>query len=287
MSGAGHGVANYARGHVGRAGPIVLRIALAEMDKNISDANIIHEAWSAAGFAVAIGEVFDEARAIGGRAIVDVTFALHTRLGLSRTAQPTPFIELIALDPYMEWLAPRMIEGSPWRPVVARWIETINERLTMHRYGSRHRRRGHARDLIAAPFAALLKTKLTPELIDRVEPMLAFQDLIDAEGFIARGWNRIDLSDPDRIGGFYGLSDEARPPSMEHIAEAAREVANDMEKYSASSLAPEINTWITETIGFARDALIRRADVGSWPRWPVAEPGWLERVHAWLRRGGK
>lgn len=282
MSGTRTAVANYARGHVGRAGTIALRIALAEMDKKVFDQNLLDEAWTAAGVAVAIGEVFAEARAIGGRAIVDVTFALHTRLGLSRTAPATPYLELIALDPYMEWLAPKMKEGSPWRPVVARWIETINERLTMQRYATDAHRRLHAHDLITAPLAVIVAP--TEAMIDVAELMLALQDLIDAERFIERGWNWIDLPGPDQLGGFYALSDSARPPEVKHIGEVAAEVAKKLDQHLGSQFPPELGEWICETIGIARDALNRRAAEGKWPEWPTSEPGWLERVHAWLRR---
>lgn len=282
MSGPGHAVASYARGHVGRAGPIALRIALAEMDRKITDSNLIDEAWSAAGVAVAIAESFDEARAIGGRAIIDVTFALHTRLGLSRTAPPTPFIELISLDPYMEWLAPRMKEDSPWRPIVARWIEAINERLTMHRYSAPHHRMRHAFDLIVAPLEKIIEP--THEMIKLAELFVAFQDLIDAETFIARGWNRIDLPDFERIGGFFGLSDSAHPPSMEHIGEMATRLADSLSEIKIEP-ADEIGAWIVELIAFMTDVLKRRAAEGAWPEWPVAEPGWLDRLYSWLRGG--
>ncbi len=284
MNGSGHAVAHYARGHVGRAGPMALRIALAGLDRHVADRNLVDAAWTAAGVAVAIGEVFDEARAIGGRAIVDVTFALHARLGLSHAAPPTPFIELIALDPYMEWLAPRLEAGAPWRPILARWIETINERLTLHRYGTPAQRRIHAQDLIGAPLAALLEP--TAALLELADPMLAFQDLIDADRFGARGWNRIDLPDANRIGGFYGLSDEVRPPSPEHIGAVAARTAEQLAPYAAAPFPPHIQAWVRATIGLVREALLRRAAEGAWPEWPVAEPGWLDRLQSWIR-GGK
>ncbi|MEN6626203.1 MAG: hypothetical protein ABFD69_08270 [Candidatus Sumerlaeia bacterium] len=264
----------YARGHVGRVGPIPLRIALTELEKT-APAGLADEAWCAAGVGCAVAEAYDEAREIGGRAIVDVTFALHTRLGLSRTAPATPYIQLVSLDPYMEWLTSRMKEGAPWRPVVGRWIEIMNERLTLHRYNDREHRRRHARDLIAAPIAILAETEATPELIDLAELALAFGDLAGAEEYAGRGWNRVDQPGADRIGGFYGLADEARPPEPARIAQAAADLAGRLQTAATPALSPELGPWLEKMCSLMRQALTARAAEGQWPDWMAEQPGWL------------
>ncbi|MCE5230982.1 hypothetical protein LLG95_15495 [bacterium] len=271
-------LALYARGHVNRVGPIPLHVALSELEKS-APAAIADDAWSAAGVAVAIAEAFDEARAIGGRAITDVTFALHTRLGLSRTAPPTPYIQLVSLDPYMEWLTPRMAEGSPWRPIVARWIDIINERLTMHRYADRAHRRRHARDLIAAPLAALANTEPADPLIDFAEHALTFYDLLLADAFATRGWNRIDLPAADQLGGFYSLADEARPPEPAHIASMVAALSEELN--SAPTVSPALDPWLARITSLMREALAHRA-AGSWPDWMFTQPGFLDRLRSWL-----
>lgn len=273
----------YARGHVGRVGPIPLRIALTELEKT-APAALADEAWCAAGVGCAVAEAYDEAREIGGRAIVDVTFALHTRLGLSRTAPATPYIQLVSLDPYMEWLGPRMAEGAPWRPVVGRWIEILNERLTMHRYSGPDHRRLHAHDLIAAPIAILAKIEMNEELMDFAERALAFCDLVDAEVFAAHGWNRIELPSEDQIGGFFGLADEARPPDHDHIAASAAMLAQAIRTSPVDSFSPDSESWNNQIISLMLEALTSRYYKGVWPDWMKAEAGWLERLRNWVSK---
>lgn len=270
----------YARGHVGRVAPIPLRIALTELDES-APPGLADEAWCAAGVACAIAEAFDEARTIGGRAIVDVTFALHTRLGLSATAPATPFIQLVSLDPYMEWLEPRMKDGLPWRPVVACWIETLNERLTMHRYPIDKHRQLHAYDLIAAPLLVLVETE-SDALFDFVDRAIAFYDLFTAELYAQRGWNRIHLPSVDKLGGFYGLADEARPPTPAHIREMAAALAAQLQPLPA--ISPELDPCLNQLCSLMRHALESFSTTGQWPDWMSDQTNWFDRLRAWLSR---
>ncbi len=262
--------------------------ALAELERAGAPAGLAEEAWTAAGAAWAIADALARGRAVSGRAVVDVTFALHARLGLMRHGPATPHLELRALEPYMDWLGPRLAEGSPWRELAGRWVEIFNERLTLHRYAHPGHRRRQARDLVARPLALLAGAGAAPEeLADR---LLAYWDLRRAEADAAAGWNRVELPGGDSMGGFFGLSDQARPPGAERLRALAAELAERIAREPAPAPTPALAGWARALEERMAAELAEYGARGRWPADPAPAGGKTCGIRSWagwlLRKKG-
>ena len=270
MTASGAGAAAYARGHLRRAPRPFLRLALEQLDRTSLPAEVIADAWAAAGVGLAFAEILEDAAKMGGRSIVDVTFALHARLGLAASASPPEGLRLVALDPYAAWLERRTLPDSPWRRPFGRWIDLLNERLTLHRYTNPEHRSRHARDLLALPLLTLARAidpaaEPSPALLQFCDRLLALWDLSRSAEHALHGWNRVAPPDPDRIGGFYGLSDEAVPPEPAALRAAAESLMQAFQAGPPPTLLPAFDPWLATLRSLAIDMLASVARGAAWP----------------------
>ena len=237
------------------------------------------ELWAAAGLGLALQRELAGRFVRAGREVTEAIFALHDWFS------PTPLapreLALPALEPYRAWLAE--LAGGPqaalWRAVWMGWLEVHTERLTLHRYSDRRHRRAHVQKLLTAPVAAwsaLCRSEtLAPEqrsaLTEAGELLLSYVDLCDAKRAATRGWNRIDVPEQaTRMGGFYGLGDEARPPDAAALAESARELLAAFAAFDPATLGvydPMLIAIFTQAQSRLERSLRRFVRSGHWQPW--------------------
>ncbi len=237
----------------------------------------VDTAWALAALAREMAGALAAAQQTGGRPVVELVFALHRRLGHGvATPAPAPTIDLApvlrGLAPYEAWLARLTADSPPWRAALMRWIDVLSERLTMHRYPDPYRRRQHAHALLGRPLELLAAPAVGAAEIDPVAlALLRFWDLARARAYAGRGWNRLD-SPADRLGGFYGLADEARPPTPEEIRSAA------------AALHAELNgewpAWAEPLRADLQAATASYLESNRWPAWTTADrpAGLIQRM---------
>lgn len=249
--------------------------------------------WTTVGAGVALAGILREDQKLSGRAVQEALFALHNLIipGTAHRESASPLRE--RLEPYTRWLEESAYDrAAPWRALFLRWIDVFSERLTMHRYPDRQRRRIHARALLVEPLFYMVSQSAQSTLakhgdeilIPRERPQsaapaetlilfceqaLAFWDLRHAEAQAHYGWNRIALPVDVQLGGFFGLGDEARPPDAEAILQAAEALAHELAALSASpqvALPPDVLTsWLQRLRGEILSALQLYTQTGSWP----------------------
>ena len=272
------GVVRHARHTLNRRGPQPLVRALRRLDKTPVERATADLVWLVAGLGWAFAETLNRAHSTAGRAVVELIFTLHARLGHGAPPAQTDArlnASLARLKPYEPWIEEYVGSGSLWRPVLIRWVDILSERLTMHRYGDAGRRRLHAEALLAVPLRLIFGLDTEPERLKGTaqqealtafcEQVLAFWDLTRAETQSSLGWNRIEPPAADQIGGFVGLADEARPPTPETVRRTAGEMAAAIQAAPSPRPDESLDAWLDDLSVQMQAALKQYAATGYWP----------------------
>ena len=273
------------------AGPLVQALRLLDKSAAGGEETVAESAreiaWTAAGLGHELSHALSVAHRQTGRLVVDLVFTLHSRLGQgSPPAQPHPRLEefLSPIAMYDPWIRSVAESRSPWRPVLIRWVDVMSERLTMHRYTDPRRRRLHAEALLLRPLRLFFNEAARTDEATVIETafcehLLAFWDLTQAERQREWGWNRVEAPQDPRMGGFYGLADEARPPTPEALRKAAGELAAVLESEISRPSSGVMRHWPASLRDQMQPTLEQYARTGRWP-------SWIERANksgAWAR----
>jgi hypothetical protein len=271
------GLVRRARREVIRHGPAEVAGALVLMEKSRDFREELNAdlAWTAAGFGVTMAGAFLETQAAAGRAVVELVYHLHGMLehgsvppeGIA--SAPHRRVELgdvaARLAPYRPWIAGLCAARSPWRMVLAQWVDTFSERLTMQRYGDPYRRRAHANALLARPVHLLGGgSGLQPpaELVRFAEAALAWWDLSRAGADAERGWNRIEAPG-DQMGGFFGLAESARPADVAALRAAAATLQGELQTIELGASLPT-RAWMEILRQRMLETLAQYIETGAW-----------------------
>lgn len=272
-----------ARKMLERQGAPPLTSALRLLEEVQVERAVADKLWTVAGVGIAFSGMLHEAQATSGRRVIDTIFALHALLA-PESAQPSAELApslFMHLEPYLPWLRSMARTHTDWRSLWMRWIDTLSERLTMHRYGDRGRRRLHARVLLAEPLmliqaesGCMAGAQADADLIAFCETSLGFWDLIHAPADAAKGWNRIALPGENQMGGFFGLGDEARPPDEDDICRGAEGLLAGLLESCCTPLplpgqagADPLAAWIQRLQNELFKALELYLQTGLWPEW--------------------
>lgn len=258
--------------------PASARLGLRAL-KRAGEASDGRELSALAGLGFALDRELQARFMRAGHEISEAIFALHG--WFSATPLTTRESTFEILEPYRPWVM-ELAEGPQaalWRGAWMGWLEVHAERMTMHRYTDQRHRFDQARKLFIAPLKAWVASregelpehdKIVPVAVF-AEMLLAFADLYEAKAGTERGWNRIDVPErAERMGGFYGLGDEARPATTEALTRAASDLLIDFESFDLHNLAlcPEaLRQVIAGAIPEIRIALKRFIATGRWQPW--------------------
>jgi hypothetical protein len=238
-----------------------------------------------AAVALALGNMFREAMDGGGRRVVELIFSLHNSLHLGNSINQDE-IRNLAVRPLIahscrRWWDCNVRPGSPWRPVLIRWIDYFSERLTMPAYADPRRRMHHAVAFLADPLRLIAASDasvsppvapspaaLPPVALDRLaEQWLNFWDLLHAAGNATRGLNRILIPSANHMGGFFALDENVTPPAMNEILRAAEVLRDQMRRAPPPPLHPDLDDALLKVHDCMIAALDNYVRGGQWPDW--------------------
>lgn len=263
-----------ARRWVFRHGPWPLWRALELLEEVQPHARLTGPLWMLAEAGTRINRLLDEAWRRSGRAVVDEVMALHRALGSVEAGSGQPRLPAEFVSRCDAFLEAARATKSPWRTMLTGWVDTMHERLTMHRYPDPCRRARHARALIVEPVrlavgrsavvGGSLGEETNAELDALADRAMAFVDLTRAADDALHGWNRIDLPEAERLGGFFGLADEARPPDETAVRAHARQLLVDLSVWEGRSLDPRLDRWASAVVEAMREGLAHYLKTGGW-----------------------
>ncbi len=280
------------------AGPIVQALRLLDQSAASGDDTATESAreiaWTAAGLGHELSHALSGAHRQTGRLVVDLVFTFHSRLGQGNPpaqhhTRLEEFMSPIAM--YDPWIRSVAESRSPWRQILIRWVDVMSERLTMHRYTDPRRRRLHAEALLARPLRLFFNEAARNDEATEIETAfceqaLAFWDLTRAERQREWGWNRVEAPQGPRMGGFYGLADEARPPTPDALRKAAGELAAALESATPRPSGAVMRHCLVRLRDQMQPTLEEYARTGRWPSWieRASQSGVWARLIAILRK---
>ena len=227
------------------------------------------------------------AQPAGGRAVVSTIFALQARLQGNSKPPAIPEQALAPIAPALESIAAIGRSGGPPRLLLTRWLDVFADRLTMPRYGDPRKRRLQARVLLGDTLRILAdETPTAPTADDPLDTFceiaLTFWDIVHAPAHIDFGWNRIEASTPESMGGYFALGETPHPPTPEDIHAAAQRLLFQLSQSPPPAQPAALAPWLGSLHTAMSAALTQFAQTAAWPAW-VNHAAQLESLSLFAR----
>ena len=161
------------------------------------------------------------------------------------------------------------------------------DRLTMPRYGDPRKRRLQARVLLGDTLRILAdETPTAPTADDPLDTFceiaLTFWDIVHAPAHIDFGWNRIEASTPESMGGYFALGETPHPPTPEDIHAAAQRLLFQLSQSPPPAQPAALAPWLGSLHTAMSAALTQFAQTAAWPAW-VNHAAQLESLSLFAR----